>query len=279
MKLRLPSALLLFLPVMFLVSCGQAGRAPAPTAGDAQPIGHVHGLGVDPADGALYVAGHNGVFRVEDGIPTRIADRWQDTMAFTVAGPGAFLASGHPDLREDLPPHLGLVESTDAGKSWTALSLQGEADFHALEMAGETLYGYDSRSGRLMSTTDRRSWKTIATGQYVDLAALPARSDRVLATTGTGEVHEVSLEGGPRPVGEAPPLLLIDSSPNGVVVGVTGSGDIFTSRGGRGPWKRVGQVPGSPAALTATDANWFLATEDAIYESRDGGTSWTPIVR
>jgi len=26
-----------------------------------------------------------------------------------------FLASGHPDRREDLPPHLGLIESTDAG--------------------------------------------------------------------------------------------------------------------------------------------------------------------
>lgn len=129
-----------------------------------------------------------------------------------------------------------------------------------------------------MSTTDRRSWKTIATGQYVDLAALPERPDRVLATTRTGGVHEVSLKGGMRPVVDAPPLLLIDSSPAGVFVGVTGSGDVFTSRSGRGLWKRAGQVPGSPAALTATDANWFLATDDTIYESHDGGTSWTPIV-
>jgi hypothetical protein len=46
-----------------------------------------------------------------------------------------------------------------------------------------------------MSTIDRQSWKTVATGQYVDLAALPSRGDRVLATTPAGEVHEVRLTG------------------------------------------------------------------------------------
>ena len=60
------------------------------------------------------------MFRIDEhGTATRIADRWQDTMAFTVTvtGAGTFLGSGHPDLREDLPPHLGLIESTDAGET------------------------------------------------------------------------------------------------------------------------------------------------------------------
>lgn len=39
-------------------------------------FGHVHALGVDPADGVLYAAGHYGVFRVPvTGEPTRVADR------------------------------------------------------------------------------------------------------------------------------------------------------------------------------------------------------------
>ena len=103
----------LALVVLALGACANsADNDPSdiPATEDPHLIGHVHGLlGIDPADGTLYAAGHFGVFRIdEDGIATRIADRWQDTMAFTVTGPGTFLASGHPDVRENLPPHLGL---------------------------------------------------------------------------------------------------------------------------------------------------------------------------
>ncbi|MET9799611.1 hypothetical protein [Streptomyces sp. NPDC006368] len=34
--------------------------------------------------------------------------------------------------------NLGLIKSTDAGKSWQTTSLKGEADFHALEHAKGT---------------------------------------------------------------------------------------------------------------------------------------------
>lgn len=68
----------------------------AAVSGTPQPLGHVHGLGVDPQDGDLYLASHFGVFRVVDGEPERVADRWQDTMGFAVVGSGHFLASGHP---------------------------------------------------------------------------------------------------------------------------------------------------------------------------------------
>ena len=50
-------------------------------ADHAETLGHVHGLGVDPADDTLYIASHMGVFqRTDDGQLTRVADRWQDTM-------------------------------------------------------------------------------------------------------------------------------------------------------------------------------------------------------
>ncbi len=97
--------------------------SPGPGAGSGDEaaqvaLGHVHGVGVDPGDGALYVASHLGVFRVgEGGSPERVADRWQDTMGFAVVGPGHFLGSGHPDLREGLPTSLGLIESTDGAET------------------------------------------------------------------------------------------------------------------------------------------------------------------
>ena len=69
----------------------------------------------------MFVATHTGLFRAgrEQARAVRVAGRHQDTMGFTVVGPDRFLGSGHPDGRENLPPFLGLIESRDAGASWT----------------------------------------------------------------------------------------------------------------------------------------------------------------
>src|SRR5688500_15762737 len=94
-----------------LTGCGSGASdsdsTPASAPADGVEMGHVHGLGVDPADDTLYVAAHGGVFRITDGEPELVADRQQDTMGFAVVGPGHFLASGHADPRENLPPSLG----------------------------------------------------------------------------------------------------------------------------------------------------------------------------
>ena len=68
---------------------------------DPGPV-HVHGLGVNPADEALFIATHSGLYRLDNaaGKPARVADRRQDTMGFTVVGPDRFLGSWHPDLEE-----------------------------------------------------------------------------------------------------------------------------------------------------------------------------------
>jgi hypothetical protein len=135
--------------VLVLAGCGQQStqtEAELRTfrAQDAGPI-HVHGLGVNPADGALFVATHTGLFRAAQGErrARRVAGRYQDTMGFAVTGPDRFLGSGHPDLREKLPPFLGLISSEDAGRSWRAVSLQGDVDFHVLEVSGRRIYGTD----------------------------------------------------------------------------------------------------------------------------------------
>ncbi len=95
---------------------------------DPGPI-HVHGLGINPADGSLLIATHTGTYRVEpdEDKAELIGANRQDTMGFTVAGPDRFLGSGHPDpnaAREGgLSPLLGLIESRDAGRSWQSISL------------------------------------------------------------------------------------------------------------------------------------------------------------
>jgi hypothetical protein len=77
-----------------------------PLAGASPPVPqdpgviHVHGLGINPRDGALYAATHTGLFVIRDGAATRAANHYQDNMGFTVLGPDHFIGSGHPDLRD-----------------------------------------------------------------------------------------------------------------------------------------------------------------------------------
>ncbi|MGH2716218.1 MAG: F510_1955 family glycosylhydrolase, partial [Thermoleophilaceae bacterium] len=170
-------------------SDGGEGTFSGVPAADPGPV-HVHGLGVNPADGALYIATHTGMYRVAEGErkAERVADRYQDTMGFTIVGPNRFLGSGHPDLRDDLPPLLGLIESTDAGESWEPISLLGEADFHVLRFGGNRVYGYDASNDRLLVSADRgRTWNELERpGLLVDLAVDPSNERRIVATSEEG---------------------------------------------------------------------------------------------
>jgi hypothetical protein len=134
---RLIVALLLLPVVAFVSGCGASGGVASVAADDPGPE-HVHALGVDPADGSLYVATHTGLYRMAPGSESaaRVGDQRQDIMGFVVTAPGIFLGSGHPDLRDGLPPLLGLIESSDAGRSWQSVSLLGKADFHSLRARG-----------------------------------------------------------------------------------------------------------------------------------------------
>lgn len=250
----------------------------APNAAEDTALGHVHGLGVDPGDGTLYVASHFGVFRVgQDGTPERVADRWQDTMGFAVVGPGHFLGSGHPDLRERLPASLGLIESTDGAETWETVSLLGDADLHAIEPAGDRIYAYDSVSGSLLTTTDRKNWTTLSTQPLYDLAADPADPDTVYATTDRGALVRSTDGQEPRPVAGAPTLTAIDWQPDGPLVGIGADGTVMTSSDAV-QWQKAGQLDGPAKALDAVAGRWHAATEKGVYESTDDGQTWQPLI-
>lgn len=256
-----------------LVACGgQAVEQEAPTAERA--LGHVHGLGVNPADDLLYAASHYGVFRIEpDGATERVADRYQDTMGFTVAGPDRFLGSGHPDLSEDLPAHLGLIESTDAARTWSAVSLQGEADFHALDTAEGVLVGFDAASGRLLASADGIDWRTVAAADVVDLALDPTDPGRVLTTGSRGELLARPLGGSGAARVNGPALYFVDWPTAELLVGL-GPGGVHMSADGGGSWGRVDAPPGDPQALDVLPGLWHVATSVGIFRSVDDGRSW-----
>ena len=274
------SALVALCAAALLVLGGCRGGG-ADSADDSGPV-HVHGLGVDPADDSLLVATHTGLWRVvpDETEARRVGDLRQDTMGFTIAGPNHFLGSGHPDLRDDLPPHLGLIESTDGGETWTSVSLLGEADFHVLRRAGKHVFGYDASNDRLLVSADRgRAWQELAKpGPVLDLAVSPADPAHILLSAGAARpgLFE-SLNGGRSwtRVGDALGYLgwprrdtLMLVGPDGVLQVSADGGRSFVPRGAIG---------GEPAALLAESPTAVYAAlhDGTIKRSSDGGTNWS----
>ena len=229
-------------------------------------------------DGALFIATHTGLWRVADGAAKaeRVTDRRQDTMGFTVVGPDRFLGSGHPDLRDGLPPHLGLIESRDAGQTWQSVSLLGEADFHVLRSRGRWVYGFDATNTRLLISRDGgRTWREAGVpGELLDLAVDPRRSDRLVASARHSLFASADAGDTWKPLDADSGLLAWPAARRLYRVGADGR--VAVSPDGGRTWRGVGAVPSQPAALLARSAReLFVALHDgSILRSRDGGRSW-----
>lgn len=247
-------------------------------ATDPGPV-HVHALGRDPASGSVLIATHTGLYRLppEAERAERVGDSRQDTMGFTVVGPNRFLGSGHPDLRDDLPPLLGLIESRDGGVTWTSISLLGEADFHVLRVSGPHIVGYEATGGRLLTSVDGGgNWRAESPPrQLVDVVMSPdapeillaAAEDRLLRSRDAGRTwSDLGRSGGLLAWPRRDRLYLVDPS-----------GRTWASLDGGGLWQRRGQIGGAPAAFLAVGAHTlYAATHDgAIKRSSDGGATWT----
>lgn len=274
---------------LLIAGCGgssdnaqRTSEASQAQVGDPGPI-HVHGLGINPSDGALFVATHTGLFRAANGQrqAKRVADRFQDTMGFTIVGSDRFLGSGHPDLREELPPFLGLMESRDAGRTWEPVSLLGKRDFHVLEAAARWIYGYGSdfqsrKEGLLVSDDGGRRWANRTFPEAMtSLAIDPEAPSRVLAS-GVKALYLSSDAGGRWSGVEGEPSLL--SWPAvGALFAVAEDGTVARSDEPGGQWSEVGHVGGEPAAFEAASADeLYVALHDGtIKRSTDGGRSWS----
>jgi len=261
----------------FLASRRGGERAAAPV------IAHVHGLGINPADGSLQVATHNGTFRLAGDSPvTRVGSTAQDTMGFTVVGPDHFLGSGHPspaEARQGKPGRLGLIESTDAGTTWSSRSLAGEVDFHTLAASQGTTYGLDSGTNRLLASTDNTTWETRSTVKIFGFAVDPGRVGHLVASGPGGALD--SADGGRtwQPISGTPLLVALSWAPGGTLWGVDRTGGSHRSIDGGATWQAAGRVDGQPQALLATDDRLVVAVatpneRTAIYQSVDAGRSW-----
>lgn len=281
--MRLALAIGLVLVMLVTAACGgdeaSDGTPAAEGGAEAAGLGHVHGLGIDPADDSLFIATHSGLFRAPEGeqVAARVGDSLQDTMGFTVVGENTFLGSGHPGPGEPGPPLLGLIRSTDAGESWEPVSLSGEADFHALEAAHGRVYGFDGANGRLMVSDDGgESWEERQPpGPLLDVAVHPSDPERLVATSERGVF--LSEDDGEtwRPTGGEIGFLAWPAEDRLYLIGASGTVQVSSDVGES--WDEFGSIGGQPAALIApTEDELYAALPDGtIKQSSDGGSSWT----
>jgi hypothetical protein len=247
------------------------------SAAPALQLTHVHGAAFDPGDGALLLATHHGLLEVADGEPAEVGPVL-DLMGFTVAGPGHYLASGHPGLHVDLPQPVGLIESTDGGRTWTPVSRQGQSDFHALTAGDAWILGFD---GTLVASADGRVWAPLTIPAEPHTLAAAPDGGQVLATTARGLLR--SPDGGASwlPVEGAPLLQVVTWADGATAVGVDPAGTLWTSTDAAGSWQEGPQLGSPPQAVaappvaTGEELRIAVVTAEAVLESRDGGRTFT----
>ncbi|WP_298458465.1 F510_1955 family glycosylhydrolase [uncultured Cellulomonas sp.] len=257
------------------VSAGPGPADAGAAAGEGLPSSHVHGVAVNPADGLVYLASHDGLFRYGADGPQRVGPVI-DLMGFTVAGPDHFYSSGHPSPGVDLPTPLGLVESTDAGQTWQPLSRGGQSDFHALTASTAAVVGYDGSA--LRSTTDGQTW-TDLDAPVEPFALAASRDGRVLVLTSQAGVYRSGDGGATWQQPQAPLLQYVAFADDTVAVGVTPDGDVARSDDAGQTWTQVGALGEPVAAVGATrgpddTVRVVAVTADQVLESSDGGATF-----
>jgi photosystem II stability/assembly factor-like uncharacterized protein len=242
---------------LVLPGCGGSAEGGAKRSGRlvdfSQKPPYVNALDIDPATGDFLMTTNRGFFRID--ARTHAVARVRATVTASSqsagvgtfldilsTGPGRLLGSGHPDVKGQLPPYLGLIASADGGRSFVerftppGLIIDFEVD------PGDADHLLAATDARLMRSTDGgKRWRPIDTGQGIRLAW---------------------------PAADA----LYRAEKNGT---------ISRSRDGGERWARVGKVPGEPYAFKALGPERLdLALSDGtIAATQDGGRHWKETFR
>jgi len=258
-----------------LSSCSQGPPTPKSAAAGSLPGEHVHGISRDPGSGKVNLATHEGLFVIQPDSSWKQVGPTVDLMSLSISGPGTFYASGHPAGGVDLPAPVGLIKSTDAGSTWSVLSLGGESDFHALTTSSAGVMGFD---GALRVTADGKSWSQGGlSAEPRGLSSAPDGS-KVLSTTDQGPLGSTDDGKTWAPLASAPSVFLTAWADSATVVGVTTQGNLAISADAGQTWKTDLATVASGQALSASRdkagvLEILVVTDTGVLQSRDDGAT------
>jgi photosystem II stability/assembly factor-like uncharacterized protein len=260
------------LATMIVAALALSACATSGSALEGPMDAHVHNLSVDGE--RLLIGTHEGLWQQLPGQdPSRVSQEPFDVMGFA-QGPERWYASGHPGPGMDAPGDLGLLASDDEGKTWQAVSLSGEVDFHRLAASGDAVVGISAHDGRLLRSEDAgETWTDLGTPPLFDIALDPNDPEVLIGTTEEGPVR--STDGG-RTIAplDSPSLLALLAWSGDTLFSVDVQGQVHTSTDAGTTWVPGGALPGQASALAAEGRTVAVQVGDAIHESRDGGDTF-----
>ena len=242
--------------------------------GSGQSIGtisHIHSV---RAFGDQVILGtHEGLFRYVDQKTVQLmGPEIFDIMGLAVFGKKLY-ASGHPGPGSKLPEPVGLILSTDSGKSWKKLGLQGEVDFHLLESAGADMYGVDSGSGNLLySNNAGKKWTSRGKNVVSDIAVNPAKVGSALALRDGKLISTQNSFTKMRNVNSTPALTSLDWITGSLLA--TGGKSLYRSTDSGMSWKKLSDFPEDASTVTQSAKIIAVVVGNSIYKSTDGGKTF-----
>ena len=243
---------------------------------------------VPEADGSFLLTTNRGFFRVRDGEePERIRGVVKDKQGSSPVGTfleidqlseTELVGSGHPDNERPLPPYLGFMRSTDAGKTWSIVSRLGEADLHQIRRLHNKIYAFDAVLGAILISDDGgKNWEERFTPRelVLDFVVDPEDPDHILASTEETLYRSTDGGNGWRPAMQVKAARL-DWPEKDVVMRADKDGTFQVSDNGGESFRRVGRLEGEPYKVVAKSKDQaFVALSDgSIYETTDGGRSF-----
>ncbi|MBP1989656.1 F510_1955 family glycosylhydrolase [Paenibacillus eucommiae] len=257
---------------------------------------HIHGLGYSSDGKRLFIPAHDGIKQYADGKWSDSPGEKHDYMGFSMSDDG-FYSSGHPAAGSKYNNPLGLIKSTDEGRSISPLALEGEADLHNMSVSyrTHTLYVLNSQPnskmkqvGLFYSRDEGKTWvisqmsglsgqiTTIAVHPTVDaIVAIGMESGAYLSKdngqtfTAVYTEHPISalafMDNGELLIGTAKPGMVnmnVETNQSITVKTPIQSEDVFT------------YVSGNPVDSKELA---FATEKKNVYLSTDNGVTWEQI--
>lgn len=241
------------------------------SAAEMMNLSHIHNIKV--LDKRILLGTHEGLFEYKSMKNIQLVSGEKfDVMGLNVSN-NLLFASGHPGVNSKLPQPVGLLKSIDGGRNWMKVSLQGEVDFHLLEVSKNEIYGGDSGSGDLFYSKDLgKTWSKQGKNTFLDIAPNPAKAQSAIAIR-QGKLFKTDN------AFKSSKAIALKTKVSGIEWNtkrlIASSGRELLASADRGDsWKKVYTFDQDIAVLSQSSALIVVAAGTSIYTSLDNGKTF-----